>query len=169
MNTPALVSIPVGVVVERHKATNPWLNFIWKPVSILEGVPTTPSWTELGSTGSVTSFYAGSAAISLFRTETDNYLSNLSSGSPKVWVVLRPTLADPPYEVVAVTVDPAEGEAFTEAGNDVVETVPMPSSIASHLEAFVVEHHVERPFFKRQRDRHAVDEKKSGARKRHHE
>jgi hypothetical protein len=34
-----------------------------------------------------------------------------------------------------------------------VETVPMPEPIRTALEAFVAEHHVERPFFKRQRDR----------------
>lgn len=169
MNTPALVSIPVGVVVERHKATNPWVDFIWRPVSILEGIPETPAWTRLGPEGPVTDFYAGSATISMFRTETDNYLSNLDSGSPLVWVVLRPTSADPPYEVAAVTVDPAEGEAFTEAGNDVVETVPMPPSIASRLEAFVAEHHVERPFFKRQRDRHQGSDVRAGTRKSRHD
>ena len=72
---------------------------------------------------------------------------------PALWVVLRPTGAQPPYEVLAVTADPAEGEAFTEAGNDLVETVPMPGGHRQAIEAFVAEHHVERPFFKRQRDR----------------
>lgn len=151
-STPALVSIAVGVVVERHKASSPWLDFVWRPASVLEGVPETPAWTALGPQGDMTPFYAGSASIDLFRTETDNYLSNLNSGSPQLWVVLRPTEGDPPYDVIAVTADPAEGEAFTEAGNDVVETVSMPSSIIRTLEAFVAEHHVERPFFKRQRD-----------------
>jgi hypothetical protein len=54
--------------------------------------------------------------------------------------------------VIAVTADPAEGEALTEAGQDIVETLPMPSGIVQALEAFIVEHHVERPFFKRRRD-----------------
>ena len=54
---------------------------------------------------------------------------------------------------MTVTADPAEGEASTEAGNNLVETVPMPESIAEALGAFIAEHHVERPFFKRQRDR----------------
>jgi len=68
-------------------------------------------------------------------------------------VVLRPTGAEPPYEVLSVTADPAEGEAFTEAGNDLVETVPMPDLIRHAIESFIAEHHVERPFFKRKRDR----------------
>ncbi len=85
------------------------------------------------------------------RRRTTSAISD--SGAPLLWVVLRPTGAEPPYDVLAVTADPAEGEAFTEAGNDLVETVPMPDSIAEALEAFIAEHHVERPFFKRQRDR----------------
>jgi hypothetical protein len=67
-------------------------------------------------------------------------------------VVLRATGTEPPYQVAAVTADPAEGEAFTEAGNDLVESVPMPEGIRAAVEAFVAEHHVERAFYKRQRD-----------------
>jgi hypothetical protein len=52
-----------------------------------------------------------------------------------------------------VTADPAEGEAMTEAGDDLVDSVPMPDVIRDALEAFIAEHHVERPFFKRKRDR----------------
>ena len=54
---------------------------------------------------------------------------------------------------MTVTADPAEGEASTEAGDNLVETVPMPDGIIEALEAFIAEHHVERPFYKRQRDR----------------
>jgi hypothetical protein len=66
--------------------------------------------------------------------------------------VLRPTETEPPYVVLTVTADPAEGESLTEAGDDLVETVPMPEAIRRSVEAFVAEHHVERPFVKRQRD-----------------
>src|SRR5262249_5791521 len=82
-----------------------------------------------------------------------NYLSNLSSEAPCLWVVLRQREAEPPYQVVAVTADPAEGEAYSEAGNDLIDTVPMPPAIAAVIEAFIAEHHIERPFFKRERDR----------------
>ena len=152
MNSGALVSIPVGVVVERHKATSKWLDFVWRPASVLTGVPSAAPWTPLGPVADKTLFYGGTATIDLHRTETSNYRDNLQSGTPQLWVVLRPTGSEPPYEVLAVTADPAEGEAFTEAGNDLVETVPMPGPIVQTLEAFVAEHHVERPFFKRQRD-----------------
>jgi hypothetical protein len=152
LNATALLSFPVGVVVERHKATSPWLDFVWRPVSVLTGVPAAAPWTLIRTDADIATFYAGTASVALYRTETANYLSNLGSDVPSLWVVLRPREADPPYEVLAVTADPAEGEAFTEAGNDLVETVPMPASLIATIEAFIAEHHVERPFFKRQRD-----------------
>jgi hypothetical protein len=147
----ALVRIPVGVVVERRKAASPWLDFVWRPVSVLSGIPTAAPWTTLGEAGNTATYYAGTATVELHRTETANYIDNLSTGTPLLWVSLRPTDGNPPYEVIAVTADPAEGEAFTEAGNDFVESVPMPSDIRSTVEAFIAEHHVERLFFKRQR------------------
>jgi len=52
-----------------------------------------------------------------------------------------------------VTADPAEGEALTETGSDLVETVPMPAAVRNTIAAFVAEHHVERSFHKRKRDR----------------
>ncbi len=152
MSTTALVSIPVGVLVERHKATSPWIDYLLRPASVLDGVPSAAPWTVLRSAGDATTFYAGAATVELHRTETANYLSNIDSEVPLLWVALRPTGVEPPFEVVAVTADPAEGEALTEVGQDIVDTVPMPDTIAQVVEAFIVEHHVERPFFKRRRD-----------------
>ena len=167
MSTTALVSIPVGVVVERHKATSPWIDYVWRLSSVLEGIPSAAPWTALGTAGDVTTFYAGTATVELHRTETANYLSNIDSGTPVLWVALRPTDVDPPFEVGAVTADPAEGEALTEAGQDMVETVPMPATIVQAVEAFIVEHHVERPFFKRRRD--DIGEMRRRSRGRRHE
>lgn len=153
MSSTALMRIPVGVLVERRKAKSPWLDFLWRPVSVLAGTPSAAPWTSIGAEGDVTLFYAGEAEIELHRTETANYRDNLASGAPALWVVLRPTAREPAYELLTVTADPAEGEAFTDAGNNLVETVPMPAGLAKKLADFVAEHHVERPFVKRQRDR----------------
>jgi hypothetical protein len=151
LNT-ALASIPVGVVVARRKAESQWIDFTWQPVAVLPGEPAAAPWTVLSESQDVTTYYAGAALIELYRTETGNYRDNLAAGG-QLWVVLRPTGVDPPYDVVRVTADPAEGEAFTEAGNDMVEAVAMPEPIRDALEAFVAEHHVEREFFKRKRNR----------------
>src|SRR5258707_4038551 len=152
----ALASIVVGVVVERRKARSPWLDFLWRPVSVLAGTPSAVPWTRIGEEGNAAIFYAGEAAIELPRTETANYRQNLASGTPMLWVVLRPRLANSAsaaFDILTVTADPSEGEALTDAGNDLVATVPMPVSIIETIDGFIAEHHVERPFQKRQRDR----------------
>lgn len=149
----AHLSIPVGVIVERIKGSTPWAEFYWRATGVLAGQPETPAWTILSDDGQRASFYAGTADITLHRTETGFYRDNLNSGAPALWVALRATGGDPPFTIAAVTADPAEGESFTEAGTDLVEQVPMPSTIQQLLAAYVAEHHVERPFFKRKRDR----------------
>ena len=154
MNATAHARIPVGVVVERHKASSSWLDFLCRPVSVFAGVPAAAPWTVIRSEGDVTTFYAGEAVIELHRTETAGYRDNLASGAPQLWVVLRPAPGEVGFDLLFVTADPAEGEALTGAGNDLVETVAMPALIIEIVESFIAEHHVERSFFKRERDRY---------------
>ena len=153
MRSTALARIPVGVVAERRTAKSMWADFLWRPVSVFAGIVAAEPWTILEEAAEKTLFFAGHAVIELHRTETVNYRTNLSSGGPVLWVAMRPAASDPPYELLAVTADPAEGEAFTDAGNNLVGAVPMPSDIAEIISRFIARHHIERPFVKRQRDR----------------
>jgi hypothetical protein len=153
LNSTALLRIPVGVIVERRRAESPWVDSLWRPVTAFVGEPSAAPWTPIGAEVGATLFYAGKAAIELYRTETANYRSNLASGAPALWVVLRPATSGPAYELFAATADPAEGEAFTDAGSDLVEAVPMPAAIAEAIGDFIAEHHVERPFVKRGREK----------------
>jgi hypothetical protein len=152
-SVPPLASFAVGVVVERSKSASQWADFYWRSVSVLAGAPDTPPWSKLSDDGERTTFYAGSADIELYRTETANYRDNLRSETPLLWIILRPVEADPPYELAAVTADPAEGEAMTEAGVNLVDSVSMPKQMQETIAAFVAEHHVEQVFVKRKRDR----------------
>ena len=127
--------LTVGVVVERRILDNPWIDHVWLPSAILPGAPAAPEWTALRADGGVSQFYAGAHVISFFSIDTANYRSNLANGSPKIWVSLRRTDGEPPVRVVGVTADPAEGEAFTEAGDDIVEAITMPPEVAARLAA----------------------------------
>jgi hypothetical protein len=149
----ALSHMSVGVVVERRKAASAWIDYTWRPVAVLPGQPKAEPWSVLAIDGDAATYYAGAADLALYRTETGQYRDNLASGAASLWVALRSTGGEPPFRVVAVTADPAEGESFTQAGDDLVGAVPMPAAVRDMLETFVVEHHVEQPFFKRERDR----------------
>ena len=85
----ALKTIPVGIIVERHKAASQWIDYVWRPASA-GGVPQTKPWTILSQDGDVTTFYAGAATIELFKSATAQYRDNLA-GDLSLWVVLRPT------------------------------------------------------------------------------
>lgn len=146
-----LKTIPVGVVVERQKAQSQWIDYTWRPASVLPGIPDAKPWTVLSEAEDSTLFYAGDAEVELHRSETTQYRDNLNSETPSLWVVLRETGAEPPYALFIVTADSAEGEGLAYTGSDIVETVPMPDQIAEIVMQFVTEHHVERVFFKRKR------------------
>ena len=79
--TSPLVRIPVGVVVERCKAQSPWIDYVWRPVAVLAGEPETAPWTVLAADEETTTFYAGSAGVDLYRSETTYYRDNLRSRS----------------------------------------------------------------------------------------
>jgi hypothetical protein len=151
LRSTALARMTVGVVVERRKARSMWVDFLWRPVSVFVGSPSAAPWTPLDTELETVLFYAGQAVIELHRTETTNYRDNLASGAPALWVALHPAASGQPYEILAVTADPAEGEAFTDAGSYLVEAVPMPSEVEEAIVQFIAEHLVERPFVKRRR------------------
>ena len=140
--------LSVGVIGELVQPVTQWGEARWYPRTVLPDAPEVAAGTPLpgGQT------YLGTATLELHHVETGNYRNNLATGAPRLWVVLGRDGA-----VVTITADPAEGESFTEAGLELaertVETVPMPPSLATLLADFVVEHHVERVFHKRRRDR----------------
>lgn len=165
MRSTALALIPVGVVVERRRARSAWAEFLWRPVSVFVGKPVAAPWTPLDTHADTTLFFAGEAVVELHRTETTNYRDNLASGAPALWIALRPATSERPYEILSVTADPAEGEAFTDAGSNLVEAVPMPPDVVEVVVKFVAQHHLERPFVKRQRDQKASSDRRAGREK----
>ncbi|KWV50920.1 molybdopterin-guanine dinucleotide biosynthesis protein A [Bradyrhizobium macuxiense] len=148
-----LLRIPLGVVVERARADSPWIDFVWRGAGVLPDEPDMTPWTVIREQEGTTLFYAGSAMVDLYRSEAARYRDNLASGDPSVWIILTPSEDVWPYVVSAVTADPAEGEAFTEAGANLVEAVPMPEVLRQAIEKFIAQHHVETEFVKRERRR----------------
>lgn len=149
----AVLRLPVGVVVERRKASSPWIDYLWRPAAVLSGEAEAKAWTMLDGDAETARFYAGGAILELHAGDASSYRDNLATGAARLWVVLRPTGGDPPMTVVRVTADGNEGESFTAAGEDIVDNVQMPASIAAAAHAFVAEHLVEQVFHKRKRDR----------------
>lgn len=153
----------VGVIVEKRKAASQWIDHTWSVAAVLPGMPETAPMTLVERVPEGERYYLGAGHLVFNAMETANYRDNLAADVPKIWVIMREHGEDGSLSLLAVTVDPSEGEAHTQAGSDLVDAVPMSPDLVAVLTAFVDEHHVEREFFKRKRDR--VDPEKSGWRK----
>lgn len=143
----------VGVVVERQRIDNPWVDARWRVVGLLPVLPDRTPWSVLLRTPERTEFYAGAAEIALHPTETGNYRDNLAGSRPSLYVMLRRCSEEPGLRLLGITVDPGEVDAHSDAGDDLIEALPLPPDVTAWMQDFVARHHVERPFYKRQRDR----------------
>ncbi|PWC40030.1 molybdopterin-guanine dinucleotide biosynthesis protein A [Azospirillum sp. TSO35-2] len=141
------------MLVERRSIDNPWIEARWQPALLVPPIPGQTDWSVVAEGPGWTRYYAGSAEIALFPTETENYKHNLDGGSPCAYVILRPGAPAPGMRLLCVTVDPGEIDTHAEAGDDVIEPLPLPAPLALWIDGFVARHHVERPFHKRKRDR----------------
>ena len=149
----AEVTIAVGVIVEKRKAASPWIDHTWGALAVVTGLPEAPRMTLIERVGDAERYYLGAASIVLASVDTAQYRDNLMSGAPKLWVVMRELEPEGSLSLVTVTADPTEGESNTETGSNLVDPVPMLPEIAAFIAAFVDEHHVEREFYKRKRDK----------------
>ncbi|MFC4169341.1 DUF3305 domain-containing protein [Teichococcus aestuarii] len=152
-DTPDSLHIRVAVIAERRPSSSPWADWSWRVVEVLAEAPDVPPWTLLRQEEGRALFLAGHAAVALHPTDTSNYLSNLESEDPRLWVVLRPAAGEPGMALHLVTIDPGEAHLYADVGNDTLESLRLPAFLHGPLEAYVARHHRERGFSKRQRDR----------------
>jgi hypothetical protein len=140
--------IEIGVVIARRALNSAWADHAWHAHAALPAAPPLAPGTPLG--GGL--FYAGPCELVVHGGATAHYRDNLSGGRPSLWIALTPVDAAT-CRVTAATADPYEGEALTEAIGSTVDAVAMPGPIRAEIAAFVQAFHVDRPFFKRERDR----------------
>lgn len=135
----------IGVVARSHRPANVWAVRVLQPVAVLADWPPLTPGTLMREEAGVQTFWMGDHALTLHHGETKHYRDNLASARPSVWVALDGE------RVLAVTVDPYEGEGLASDSERVVEALEMPESILKRVVAFVATHHVEEPFIKRKR------------------
>jgi len=145
--------LAVGVVVERRPARTRWEDHVWRVVAVLPGGPLMPPWSVLSEEEGTTRFLAGTMDIQVHSSDTKVYKHNIEAAQPAVYVVLRRGGGPVGWALLMVTVDPTEAQSHVDAGDDLVEAVPMPRAIFDWLSAFVSAHHVERTDWRRKRDR----------------
>lgn len=159
------VSLALGIVVEKRKSKHPWADWIWKPVSVVANAATDVAWYEMTRTENSVHYHAGTLLLTLHRKDTEALRMNLMLPQPELYVALQED-DDPesefPYRPHVVTASSYDAQDMTDAGDDIVEKIAMPDSVAAFVQAFVEEHHVDEEFIKRRRDKLKLEEQKFG-------
>lgn len=156
------ISMPVGVVVRRTPGVTRWAKWAWRASAVLPGAGPA-DWRELRREGDAVEFHAGTLPMTLYRTDTEAYLTGLSSEPPNVWAVLRATDdALRPLELVAVTASPYEAQDFGDSGEEIVEAIPAPPGLIAWIRDFCERHHRTDDFVKRTRKRWKEDRREDG-------
>lgn len=148
-----LVTMPVGVVVERRATGNMWQEWSWSAAAVIPHAGGNDRWRVLREGGGRTVYHAGHQTLELHFRETEAYLQNLDRENPAVYVVLRPADGAPPDRAVEpflVTVSPDEAQAYVE-GDCILSPVPMPGFVVDWVARFVATHHQAVPFERRPR------------------
>lgn len=153
-------SLPLGVVVRKAPGVTRWAGWSWRAAAVLPGAGPA-DWTELRREGEAVEYHAATLPLTLYRTDTEAYATELAVRSPSVYVVLRKD-AEGRMGVHAVTVSPYEGQDYCDNGEDIVERVPMPPGLLAWVAEFVATHHREETFVKRRRDKVRIDRKEDG-------
>lgn len=154
--------MPLGVIVRRIPGVTRWARWHWRAVAVLPGAGPA-DWTELRREGEAVEYHAATLPLTLYSSETEAYLANLSDRIPAIYVVLRESgTADRPLEAHLATASPYEGQDYADNGEDIVEKVPMPEGLVAWVRDFALAHHREEIFVKRRRDKKRVDLQEDG-------
>ncbi len=148
-------SMPVGVVVRERPGVTRWARRSWQAVALVPGAG--PGlWQELRREGDVVDRHAATVQLTLWRTDTEAYLTALNGRPPSVYAILRRppgSALDARPEVLTVTASAYEAQDYADNGEDIVERLAMSPGLEAWIAEFVSRHHVEEPFVKRKRRR----------------
>ncbi|SLN30506.1 hypothetical protein PSA7680_01460 [Pseudoruegeria aquimaris] len=155
-------SMPLGIVIRKSPGVTRWAKWSWKAVAVLPGAPDR-SWYELRREGDAIEYHAATVPLELWRSDTEAYLTGLSTRVPAIGVVMREDPgSETGLEVLLATASPYEAQDYLDSGEEIVELVPMPEGLVAWIRDFVTAHHEEEIFVKRRRDKKRVDLKEDG-------
>ncbi len=153
------LTLPLGIILRKSPGVTRWAKWAWKAVAVLPGAGQ-ETWRELRRDGDAVEYHAATVPLELWRTDTEAYLTELSTRTPSIYVVMRVPVdkdSEHPLEIVLATASPYDAQDYADNGEDIVELVPMPDSLIALVQGFITEHHKEEKFVKRKRDNRRID------------
>lgn len=151
------ISMPLGIVVRKSPGVTRWAKWAWKAVAVLPGAGPA-DWLEMRRDGEAVEYHAGTLPLELWRTDSEAYLTALSTNPPCVYVVMRKSeREDRELELLLVTASAFDAQDYEDSGEEIVEAVPMPPALIAWVREWADFHYHDEPFVKRKRNKENTD------------
>jgi hypothetical protein len=135
-------SIPLAVVMQRRALRNRWQSELWEPWGVLAGVPPEGPARLIVDEAGIQQWLHPGFQLTLHRDEAEGYYLNVSSASPKVFVLWRmdseaEAAGVPPRALpLQLTASYDEAGRWLDGGH-FVDGVPMPAEVFAWVGEYV--------------------------------
>ena len=124
----------LAVIMQRRAMRNRWESVTWEPWSVLESDEPAGEPRLLVDQSDVQQWFHPGFPLEIHRDEIEGYFMNVSSGSPRVFVLWR--MEGDRGLPLQVTVSYDEGGRWMDGGNS-VDSVAMPAQVFAWIGGYV--------------------------------
>jgi hypothetical protein len=135
-------SFPVAVVMQRRVSTNRWQSVMWEPCGVLPGYAAGGEPRLLVDREGLQQWLHPGFVLQLHRDETEGYYLNVSSGSPRVFVLWR--MDGERGLPLEVTASYNEGGRWLDGGHS-VDGLAMPPEVFTWVGEYVEQNYRPEP------------------------
>lgn len=134
----------IAVVMQRRPISSRWQSEVWEPRAVLAGYEEGGEPRLLVEDAGIQQWLHPGFTLTLHRDETEGYYMNVSSGSPRVFVLWRMDEETGRGLPLDVTVSYDEGGRWMDGGN-AVDSVGMPAEIFTWVGEYVEQNYRPEP------------------------
>ena len=124
----------LAVIMQRRTTDNRWQSVAWQPWAVLESDEPAGKPRCLVNRPDLEQWLHTGFELAIHRDETEGYYLNVSSGSPRVFVLWR--MEEDAALPLQITASYYEGGRWLDGGNS-VDSVTMPPAIFAWVGAYV--------------------------------
>lgn len=145
-------SLPVSVILESKASESQWVDQVWQAVAVTISSSSNRSKIPslIHSTKETSQYLCSGFRVSLHKDECESYYHNLSSPTPRCYVIAHLEAGEAP-EPFLITMSFDEAHAYLE-GDDEVYDVDIPPELYRWTELFLLTHFAPEKRIKRKRD-----------------
>ena len=126
----------LAVIMQRHVTRNRWESVVWAPWSVLESDEPVGAPRLLVNQPEVQQWLHPGFELAIHRDETEGYYLNVSSGSPRIFVLWRMDEENEKAVPLQTTASYYEGGRWLDGGN-AVDSVTMPPAVFAWVGEYV--------------------------------